>query len=815
MILKCLPNLIYILAIQHLCFLTIVDCTVYYSLNDLTIINKFTGCTIRVTNFQGLDINGLALTEPIILLRYFSFHNDWLLYPYELSPIEPDKLVRKYSGKLLARFKKNRRIKIRNATTSFHYKVSNSYVNNILSQYPLYPNKNTNCEANIYLHPPNRKFNQYIYSAHHLLGHVLNDPFWFNFYFNYERERLKTQYLITRPKYSLLYCSLTENSICVSNRYRKSWITGILYSPDLVRTFERVLVLVKFSGRQNLYIFCPHCESCRPFKLVLVTKITFTSSRIVFEAKPSINNNYKYIVDVVLEISLPQYKNLVLHEQNSKKYILQQVGQLKASQAVLMKYVADVHRLLSVLPKNSTIRFFTARNGKHTILYNNDNEMCSGINNDDFHSRLRPSIVLNAQTNLGYIQEFGLIFRKSQFRFVSCHNKHAHWIYQLQDLVSVFDIFTWLVLLASWILISLMISVSLAYPLYRNTKTINNLLGGKITFYLFASMIDQSSVLFNNLKFRKNPAVYWSIVFIPLMSLILGNYYKGDNVTRLTLDAPLLPFDTFESLIKNNFTVYSRRIRLSKYATDGIKARYNTKGNYFPNMRHEDFPIVSELWHEVMLRRTMHEWQRLTSLGTVISKNIWWYLNNSRMFPEWLDRNGDRGAHENIIQVMTMHMDKCDKSAVILGSEFALRLYTVLSVKKKPVYLGKDIVSETFGGYKYFGYFPKLDYFRARYYFQSGITNWWETYFKWAIVLKTRSEGRKLLWVRRHSKTFPNQNKDHGATLALYVIPLTGYLSATIVFICFDSYIFESLAYVLNRMKYKCVINLKLCGIFL
>ncbi len=70
----------------------------------------------------------------------------------------------------------------------------------------------------------------------------------------------------------------------------------------------------------------------------------------------------------------------------------------------------------------------------------------------------------------------------------------------------------------------------------------------------------------------------------------MSNEYKGDNITNLTVEPSLVPFDTFDSLVENKFDIISRRWHLSDTTFMAIKQ--NTYGviNFFQENRHEVFP---------------------------------------------------------------------------------------------------------------------------------------------------------------------------------------------------------------------------------
>lgn len=62
-------------------------------------------------------------------------------------------------------------------------------------------------------------------------------------------------------------------------------------------------------------------------------------------------------------------------------------------------------------------------------------------------------------------------------------------------------------------------------------------------------------------------------------------------------------------------------------------------------------------------------------------------------------------------------MEACNESAIILVSEAATFLCSILYAKKKPVDFWKDNLNKTLEGYKYWGYFPTIVFLRPRYYF--------------------------------------------------------------------------------------------------
>ncbi len=95
--------------------------------------------------------------------------------------------------------------------------------------------------------------------------------------------------------------------------------------------------------------------------------------------------------------------------------------------------------------------------------------------------------------------------------------------------------------------------------------------------------------------------------------------------------------------------------------------------------------------------------------------------------------------------LLESHVETCKKAAGIMFEQNAIPLYYKMSVRKKPVYFGKDIITEMLAGYKFKGYFPKRILLRSKYLFQTGIVRWWEKFFRWSLILKTRIHETKMM----------------------------------------------------------------------
>ncbi len=292
---------------------------------------------------------------------------------------------------------------------------------------------------------------------------------------------------------------------------------------------------------------------------------------------------------------------------------------------------------------------------------------------------------------------------------------------------------------------------------------------------------------------------------MPLVLLILSNEYKGDNITRLTLEPSLVPFDTFSSLVQNNFSIYSRRYKLPSETYRHLKGNSKLKQDYIQYSEHEFYPIVSELWFQVIKLFSFSYMTILDSLIRNLPNSTQHYLNNTKMLPSWKEQNGDHGSGETVLQVLDMHMKSCDKSAIVADENFAIQLYTILMSLQSPVYFGKDIVNENLEGYKYYGYFPTSLMLRVKYSFQNGVVEWWENYFKWIVKLKTELEYKNFISAK--NGTYKSSSK--AGIYVLSLIPGTGLLLSLFVFVFMDSNIVKyfyrkSRETIFKSLNWKC-----------
>lgn len=174
---------------------------------DLT--NAFSGCTNRMINFCGLTINFNYFKQLVVLMRYFSFPSDYLIFPFELSPKNNEQLTEAILSTDMDRLETTRTLQLNNVTLFLPEEIASNYMD-IMAIGMALTTRNTNCQANINLHPPNQKNGKLLYFRHHFLKIIIKDPFWVQLLYK-KSERWRRDFINTTPKYSLLISDTEED----------------------------------------------------------------------------------------------------------------------------------------------------------------------------------------------------------------------------------------------------------------------------------------------------------------------------------------------------------------------------------------------------------------------------------------------------------------------------------------------------------------------------------------------------------------------------------------------------------------------------
>lgn len=126
----------------------------------------------------------------------------------------------------------------------------------------------------------------------------------------------------------------------------------------------------------------------------------------------------------------------------SEKTVLDRMHKLALKSAVYFPYLADMHIISNIFPINSNVYFhpYSVSSKQQWELVKMD--CCEKPKLNRYHPKLGPIFGRATKTHISYHQDVSLVVNIDHLRFVSCHKKRLHWVYQLNELVSVFDVLT-------------------------------------------------------------------------------------------------------------------------------------------------------------------------------------------------------------------------------------------------------------------------------------------------------------------------------------------------------------------------------------
>lgn len=757
---------------------------------EIGIVNAFSSCITHVINFPGYNLNYSILNAPILLLRYFSYPYGRIIFPSEFpSYYEMHKLQKQ------RRYKKANAM-FKNLPT---YKDGLQFVRQYFTESFQLSSKNLNCEANIYLHPPTQRSNPHLYDKSSFWESVIKHPFWVGIIEDFDIHKWKKDYLNNIPRYSILVCDYKTDLICHQTKSRNKWISSVISYSIFVRLPE--IVLIWDTNSAKLQLLCPFCNPCNSFATISlspqnINPFTKTFRTIIDKANKLLPSPHSVLI--VPQGDASGYRNPNWHKETAQKSVLEHIStfRLNEDEDNALLFIADIHLISLQFPKTTNATYSFSYGPYYNQWKNIIDEACSSTKRINSHPKFRPMVTRHANIHASFFHDVGLIFVKEQLLFVSCHKEQKPWTHQLLELLNAFDVQTWSLILLGCFGVSYIIqSIS---PV--NGKVNEQNLFWEVFVPMFMIMLDQSCSVLQRLNIRKRFALYCSTFFVPFVWLFLSTVYKGENITNLTADPPLKPFDTFESLKQNGFQTYLRRFNLndSKHAPFvNIKESIKLADEYGYVKGHEQFPVVSHLWFGIIsqLRRDTRSERSFNYLKDEISNQTWEYINNSVMLP-----NHGQPFEENVQTILDLHMDKCNKSAMILQGDGALQLYSILKAKNKPAYFGKDVISELLEGYTYEGYFTENIILNGKYLFQAGILKWWREYLEFALVLKTNTQVNAAA-LSEESKTNTVENENGNAAIAVLVlIPGVGLLISLVAFLVFDNKFWSLLGKKISKM---------------
>jgi len=383
---------------------------------------------------------------------------------------------------------------------------------------------------------------------------------------------------------------------------------------------------------------------------------------------------------------------------------------------------------------------------------------------------------------------FPLRLPSNSLKILSCGKLTKSLFHPFVELFTAFDWRTWLAMLAMFVALSLLFSrVNRFTQKYLQERQLKSCDGWEKNFVyqfflIFCCFLEQYPSHLE-IQLIRVKCFAW-VATIPLLFVILSNAYKGDNITRLTAPDQEIQMDTFDRLVEYNFTIYIMPDHLLLFDQDNFE-RQNESMNGIQVSDHEAYPQLSQLWKSIMLGFTPEIFS-LKNAGNRLSNRTWFYLNNTRLIPNW-------EMSDMLYEVVIPYLQKCDRAAAIVDDNLAAYLYLMLLNAGKPANLGKDQFNYAQLGYGFYNWIPPQLLKRMKGLRDSGIVDWWEMFLSGEFVHALRQKALATKELNRGAQS---------TSFVIFVVWLFCNGIAVLVFVGFE--VKRPVGYALRRM-YKTI----------
>lgn len=714
--------------------------------------NAFSYCTIRLINFPGYNIDSTKLHEPILILRYFSFNDTTTVYPMEINHFNDTEIIRYYS--------QDRHILYE--SSFYSYKLKNSH-------------KSSNCDAEVMIEPPDWNIQSSLYNFHY--HWMFKHPYLNSYFDTYQESNWKLNHVDTRSIYSVLVTiNQMQNNNCISS-ICYTWLRTAWMFVQYTKIHHQLFIW-EISNQIKILAYCKFCDHCSPDKFVSLTGSDQLSPETTWLVRLTAlvsTRSKQYTIDVVLS-GLVSDTYFSQNRDYSMKSTIKLMNLNDLTHYGIRPIVIHPLTISAIVPNNVSLQFSRSYDeeefsDKLLLLPG-----CPENESVNYAPHLRLAIKRNTFVNMADFADPGLIIDNTQLLFVVCHGVTFSWLSRLKELISPFDFKTWLIGFISLVSMSILINLqprkSFSFPF------------GTACEALVALLLEKGHLVFHWSSIKTKTLRYFVVFGVPFVLLVLSNEYRGDNISKLTVEPDFYPFDRFNDLVRHKFSVYTFPMELMGYEYDSVlqSMSINVTNELDRGSSHEFFPFVTIFWYEIMLR--FNPWTTIKTYYDRLENRTLFYLNHSKIYGQdkilSLDREGAtrfvEDVWENWQDHAWRHLRQCNHSAMIMHQNKALIVFTKLKNLKAPAFLGKDVIHEIINGYSLYGQMPAIIYWRAKYFFNSGILNFWRTYYDYVLILRARSS--KMIG---DEKTYGNRRKSNSAVYTILFIPVFGFSASFVV----------------------------------
>lgn len=396
-----------------------------------------------------------------------------------------------------------------------------------------------------------------------------------------------------------------------------------LFFANPINIINQHILIWDVSENMKAFVHCKFCDPCRPFMLSSYTKLILKTGNWLPKTNTTLSNKLLTVTAIIFS-PFPQYFRSSI---SIRKYreLIKYFETIDLQNYHFLPYLSHSLAISSLMPKNVLIQFgceYPSDDFSYKILKSNK---CPDNKAVPYPPNLRLALYRTTKQNPAEFQNVGLVFNKEQLAFVACHFKRKIWLSRLKELVSPFDTTTWFIIISSILMLSLVIQIQMR-KVRLNTRYQD------ILYALCCLLVEKDSQIFDWYLVKSKNITYFTTFAVPFVSLVLCNEYSGDNITRLTVEPTLYPFDNFDDLVRHNFSIVTFPQVLENYEYELLKRNAEWNKNFTEIRRHEMFPVVSNLWYAIMLYSG--SWNTLQNLTLKLSSRTRLYLKHTKVYHE-------------------------------------------------------------------------------------------------------------------------------------------------------------------------------------
>ncbi|CAL8145473.1 unnamed protein product [Orchesella dallaii] len=678
-----------------------------------------------------------------------------------------------------------------------------------------------NCEYHIYLLPPEPTesplFFKWISESD---KYGLRIPGSYRrFWSNYARD-IRSEDETPKPLYNInarwRYEILVTDADDLGSIY-KPWPLSLGRNPDrfgvtnIYSTVNRNLFVVKAAESPlsrviltDIYIVCRHCSQCDPLMLHRIGK-TRNLTRIT-ESITKLNENTDNLV-----ISMHAVGGGWFHASDTQNWEFPSSrfgsskdfhGHLHAMRSLEdLRYDLELRFLRDIVLNATMFPALLRCKGQYGLDMGFDAKYgCWCSHNQERY----PMILILA---LGpYEANTEVKIHRQQLVFVSCGRPENSSPLEFRSLVNIFDGLTWLLIVLTWLILPTISTAVLAMDEVKSGSCIEkmrSLLNQILTkqywvvqnpldclFMFYISLVEQGNPICNP-KLERYFSLKFAILPALLMAIVLSNAYKNENITRLTLPRVAMPYEEFQQLVNDKFTILTRAVYMNGVTKVSSRARISfglggllwTKlfenGTRFEK-QHSSYQFKSELYYFSEVEQqslAVGELSTLTDNGNMekFSNFSKYLINHTQLHPKWFEMiymEEHRANYEEILG--------CNKSALLLPHLEANQLYHQMKAANiENVYMGKSSLLWHTYGIRFLQWtLPKIVR-RGKSLAESGVLDWVEKVITYLAVLRAQ-HGSKI-----HKGSFKGSDMN-GNIIVVFLPWVLGVIMAIVVFIIVD-----------------------------